>query len=531
MLRALREFVGGVAGGIRASGDPNDERYWTGGSVYRTSTGMPVTPKLAFQVSCLFHGVRLYAETIGTLPLHFYRDKGDAGREQVRDYWLKPVLDTRRGLANAWQTAQQWRETMSAHAIAWGQGLSEIQPGRDGRAVDLVPLDPDETTIEQLADGRLRYKVRRETGQTDALMQEQVFRLVGFGTHRFLGANVLQLARETLALWLAVEKYNGLYFKQGARPSLYVEHPGKPTDKTFDLFKERVKEWQGLDQMHRVLIGDQGTKVSTIGWSAKDSLLPEQKQEIALDIARWLNLPGHMMKVGQQPTFASIEQFAREFVDYGLRSHAVRAEAAYNQSLITEDDVYAEHNLDGLLRGNLLDRCTAYASAIMNGWMAPDEVRERENLNPIADGSGATPSRSVNQAPSAPPPPQPPPAQQPPPPPKRRDAIAEPPSRIIRIVHGVAGRVVRREVAAITDKASKLARDQEAWATWVRDFYHVSHAAYVAETLELEFSLARAYCARHRDALLAQGLQVMESWHTEAVEELTALTAQEPADA
>lgn len=42
--------------------------------------------------------------------------------------------------------------------------------------------------------------------------------------------------------------------------------------------------------------------------------------------------------------------------------------------------------VEGLLRGDTKSRYDAYASALQNGWMSRNEVRVRENLNPINGG-------------------------------------------------------------------------------------------------------------------------------------------------
>ena len=41
---------------------------------------------------------------------------------------------------------------------------------------------------------------------------------------------------------------------------------------------------------------------------------------------------------------------------------------------------FAEHNVEGLLRGDSLTRAQFYHSAISDGWMDADEVRRIENL-------------------------------------------------------------------------------------------------------------------------------------------------------
>jgi hypothetical protein len=97
------------------------------------------------------------------------------------------------------------------------------------------------------------------------------------------------------------------------------------------------------------------------------------------------------------------------------------------------------------------------------------------------------------------------------------------------IAEGAARRVVRKEIAAIRDRAVKLAGKTEAWAAFVAEFYD-AHAALVAETLQLEPALARAYANRHREQLLAEGLAVLERWDAAATRELTALATEETAD-
>ena len=47
-----------------------------------------------------------------------------------------------------------------------------------------------------------------------------------------------------------------------------------------------------------------------------------------------------------------------------------------------------EHNVNALLRGDIVSRFNAYHSALADGWMNRDEVRQRENLNPIGEETG-----------------------------------------------------------------------------------------------------------------------------------------------
>jgi len=50
--------------------------------------------------------------------------------------------------------------------------------------------------------------------------------------------------------------------------------------------------------------------------------------------------------------------------------------------------LYVEHNVNALLRGDIVSRFAAYHSALADGWMNRDEIRQRENLNPIGEETG-----------------------------------------------------------------------------------------------------------------------------------------------
>ena len=70
-----------------------------------------------------------------------------------------------------------------------------------------------------------------------------------------------------------------------------------------------------------------------------------------------------------------------------LRPWLVRIEQAMNSALLVRNGrLFIEHNFEGLLRGNQTERFEAYATARQWGWLSANEIRQKENLNPIADG-------------------------------------------------------------------------------------------------------------------------------------------------
>jgi len=85
----------------------------------------------------------------------------------------------------------------------------------------------------------------------------------------------------------------------------------------------------------------------------------------------------------ERATFSNISDQSIEFVVYCIRPWVVRLEQAIKRDLIVEDDVFVKFNVEGLLRGDAAARYAAYASGITNGWLTRNEVREKEDLNPL----------------------------------------------------------------------------------------------------------------------------------------------------
>lgn len=513
-----------------AEANPNDERYWSSsGGVFLSSTGLYVTGKQALAVSCVFQSVRLIAETLGSLPLIVYREQDNGGKLREKKHAIATLLRRR---PNEWQTSQEFRETLTTHAVLWGQGLAEIITNRTGIEA-LVPLDPDAVQVEQLGSRGLRFVINEPNGGQRVLAQDSVLRVRGLGVHKFLGSNLLQLAREAIGLWLAQEKFNAHFFLQGANPRLAFEVKTQLSAPAHARLKESIqRNTEGLGNMHKVLIGEEGGTYKALSFSAKDAQMTEARESQVHEIARWFNIPIHLLRAGDQPTFASIEMFNREFVDLTLRPWCVRWEQAIDRDLIVEDDLFAEHLLDGLLRGNTTERFQAYAVAIQNGIMSENEVRLRENLNPYPGLD--EPRRSANQDRGADPN-EPKPTNETPPPARRRppqdddeedDDQATTPRRLVLIAEAAAARVVRRETSALAREAAKLATKPEAWAAWLEEFY-TGHAAVIAESMQLEPSVARSVADRHRQTVLTTGLAALVE--ANAVAELVNLALEQEA--
>jgi hypothetical protein len=85
-----------------------------------------------------------------------------------------------------------------------------------------------------------------------------------------------------------------------------------------------------------------------------------------------------------------------------IRPWLVRWERALLRSLFTaaeREEYTIEFLVDAILRGDTQSRYAAYAVARQWGWLNVDEIRAKENLNPLPDGAGAVYLSPLNMVP------------------------------------------------------------------------------------------------------------------------------------
>jgi phage portal protein BeeE len=111
-------------------------------------------------------------------------------------------------------------------------------------------------------------------------------------------------------------------------------------------------------------------------------------------VARWFNLPPHKLKDLTRSSFSNIESEQISFVTDSILPWLVRLEAAFNSQLLTDGDrglygrgsLYYKHSVEGLLRGDNASRAAFYSAMFNIGAMSINEIREKEDLDPVTGG-------------------------------------------------------------------------------------------------------------------------------------------------
>jgi HK97 family phage portal protein len=368
-----------------------------------TASGEPVSEWTALNFSAVWAAIQCIAGAVGSLPLFLYKRLPNGGKERFVDH---PLYEKLHDQPNPEMTSMVWRETIQAHVLSWGNGYCEIQRDQANRVVALWPITPDRVTPDRRQPGgELFYRVLNPTTNREVEMApEDVLHIPGLGFDGVKGYSVIAKAREAIGMGLAYERFGNTFFANGAGFGGALQFPRPLSDKAMTNLRTSIEaRHKGPGKAHQfVILEDGGTWAST-SMPLDDAQFLQGRKFQVTEIARWFNMPPHKLRDLERATFSNIEEQQIEFVTDTIRPWLVRWEQEINRKLIRPAErriQFAEHLVDGLLRGNLQQRYQAYAVGRQWGWLSADDVNDMENRNPLPNGQGQIYLVPTNMAPA-----------------------------------------------------------------------------------------------------------------------------------
>lgn len=330
--------------------------------------------------------ISLIAELMATVPLFVYRNGERGSRERAADH---PAYGVLHDMPNAMMTAFELRERLIADILVHGNAYAEIERNGRGQVIALRLIDPGTISVERLRSGRLRYTVTGAPGRV--LLQDEVLHLrYRLGRDGVMGMSPIQIARETFNRALAETDTAAKQAAKGFRPegAVVFAQAVNPNQKIDVLDKLRQKIERN-DSTSGIMVLDGGADWKPFAFSSKDAEFLESRKLTALDVCRVFGVPPSAAGITDNATYSNIGEESRALVQRCLAPMAKRIEQAMNAALLTPEarrTFFIEHDLAGLLRGDIGARYAAYRTGRAGGWLSPNEIRRLENLPEIEGG-------------------------------------------------------------------------------------------------------------------------------------------------
>ncbi len=343
--------------------------------------GVFVDENKSLNVAAVYSAVRVLAEDVASLPLHmYYKD----GKKRNKAVWREEykLLNNQ---PNDYQTAFSLREAMMASLLLWGNAYCEIERSLSGQIKALHFVEPSRVQVKRNSDN-IYYEVDGKK-----FRQDEIFHVHAFSTDGVEGRSVVKLARDSIGLSIATERYGASYFGNGAAPGGVLEVAKSLKDEAIERLKTSWNnKHQGPHKAGGVAVLEEGMTYKQIGIPPEDSQFLETRRFQVNEIARWFRIPPHMIGDLEHATFSNIEHQGLEYVVHTLRPWLVRIEQETQRQFLDSairENYYFEHLVDGLLRGDIESRYQAYATGRQWGWLSANDIRKMENMNPIDGGN------------------------------------------------------------------------------------------------------------------------------------------------
>lgn len=348
----------------------------------RTS-GVRVTEESAMTLGAVWACVRVIAESLASLPSPVMRKRPDGGRDVQ---YLNPIHWLLNTESNPETPAFQWKETLIAHALTWGNGYSEIEKDQAGRVVWSWQITPDRVEVVRYK-GRILYDVANPREANTVLEADEMFHLRGLGFDGLVGYPVIRMASRAIGLGMAAEEAGSGFFGNDSTPGGILKHPGKLSDQARENIE---KGWQkkhgGPGNRRTVAILEENMDWVATGLPPEDAQLVQQMQLTPSSICRWFRVPPHKIADLSRSTNNNIEHQSIEFVTDCLLPWARRLESEADVKFFGRTQrgtLFTRVNFNGLLRGDVSARGQFYKDMVDRAVFSVNDVLELEDRNPI----------------------------------------------------------------------------------------------------------------------------------------------------
>ena len=376
------------------SDEPKAESgYWTnmggGGNSTSTLSGVKVNEDRVNGLSAYYACLRVVSEDVGKLPLNVYRKTKGGGKEIDTDNPIQWLLHSE---PNNFMTSMIWRASVTANALGHGMGYSHIQRNALKEPIGFFPIESQRVEVEVVGKGSMQeliYKVSKGTGKPDVIKAKDMLVIPNLGSNGLVGWSVLKIAAQSLGLTIAAQDFGASFFGNGAALKGVLTVNGKLKD---DGRKRLRNGWNdlysGVNNSCKTAILEDGATYSALTIPPNDAQFLETRNFQVEEIARWFRVPPNKIQHLLHATFSNVEQENLSYTNDTLKSWLIKWEQEINRKLFAESkgEVFAEHNMNALLRGDQAARSAFYTSLFNLGSLSPNEIRGFENQNPIPDG-------------------------------------------------------------------------------------------------------------------------------------------------
>jgi HK97 family phage portal protein len=260
-------------------------------------------------------------------------------------------------------------------------------------ALEIIPQDI--VTVESTESGEIFYRISGHVNERPVhvvLPETEMLHIKGVTMTGIAGRPLRLVHKTAFGKAQGAQQYAKTYFEKGAAVGGLITFPNALSAEEREIIRKRIAEKHaGASNAGSVMVLDTGADFKPMQSGPKDSAVIDFSNLSTVEVSQIFKVPLHLLSQLDRSTFSNMEQQNQDFVVHCLAPWARKIEEEINSKLLTTNEVkrrkvFFEFDLSPLTMGDMQAQAAFFASAIQNGWMTPNEVRAKKNLNRIEGG-------------------------------------------------------------------------------------------------------------------------------------------------
>lgn len=318
-------------------------------------------------ISAVSSAIELISSTISTLDFKLYKKIDKNKIEEIEDDNRLYLLNME---PNFLMNSMQLKKAMVQDIILDGNTYVNIEKSKN----TINHLNYLESrNVNVMLDTEVIHKDAKIT------VQGQEFEIYDFiiatlnSVDGVQGKGILKNNRDLLALAILIQNYLNKNFKSGGGRKGVWQSEKKLGDLEFKEFKRNVKDIQETDE---AIILNSNMKYSPLTNTNRDMQILEIKRFLAEEIRNIFNIPEKLDTEG-----------FKSFIKIVLNPIINSLESSINKALLLEEEkkegYFFKLDVNELTRADIDTRFLAYKTSLDAGIESVNEIRAKENLEPV----------------------------------------------------------------------------------------------------------------------------------------------------
>lgn len=342
-------------------------------------SGERVTVKDALELAAVRSAIAMISQAVGGLPLKVYRIEDDDNRIEARGHRMWRTLHDK---PNDHCTANGFWSATAAQLLVYENSFIYKERDVNGEVESLYHLDPTQVKVEWDQLGK-RFVI--EGPPRVVYSEDEVLHVVGFSLDGYYGSSRILQAKQTLGTALARARFEGAFYRGGAKVAGTIEHPGRLGESGTKSLSDQFSKWHsGSANMHKVPVLEEGATYKQVQQSMEDMQFAELAEQTRTEIAVLFNIPPAYLgaKSGDSLTYATTESNQIQFAQMAVLpvANMISRSLSADPAILPWNVMYCEFVLEGLLRADMKTRAEYWKTMKDVLGLDPEYIAARENI-------------------------------------------------------------------------------------------------------------------------------------------------------